>query len=168
MVEAPFWVLAQRRDITAQSRGSQRWARHKDREKTGVQATLVNEPEGVTGLDYDSGSRYIKGGRIKSNTMCSQGWSPNDLSQNHQRNCLTSDLLICEIMAHVYNALPRWWLYTQKSVPWLPMEYRKRKTMEVEVDCKILRQLWVWKNVSQSSSNKYWVKQNGFKLGHVQ
>lgn len=72
---------------------------------------LSDEPGGVMALDCDSSSRYIKGGKIKCKTMCSQGWSPNDLSQNHRRNCLTPDLLTYEIMAHVYNELPRWRLY---------------------------------------------------------
>lgn len=126
-------------------------SKKKDREKTGAQVMLVNEPEGIMGLDSDSSSRYIKGGRIKCNTVYSQGWSPNDLSQNHRRNCLTPDLPTYEIMAHAYNELPRWRLYTRKPVPRLPMEYRKRKTVKGDVDRKILRQLW--ETVNQSSSN---------------
>lgn len=98
------------------------------------------------GLDYDSSSQYIKGGRIKGNTMCSQGWSPNDLSQNHWRNCPTPDLLTQEIMTHVYNELPRWRLYTQKPVPRFPMEHRKRdwkhRRKRLILLCEIWKDFW--------------------------
>lgn len=87
------------------------------------------------------------------------------------RNCLkygflglTPDLLTYGIMAHVYNKLPRWMLYTQKSVIWSLMEYRKWKRAKAEVDYKIWRELWIWENGNRPSSNQDQVKKSSFKL----